>query len=474
MSTRLSALDAMFVGIETTQLHMHVGGVLILESGPLANDAGGVDFERITAYLEQALIHLPNYRQRLKKTPGLRHPVWVDDEHFRLRYHLRHTALPKPGTDRMLKRLAGRIFSQSLDRSRPLWEMWIVEGLHDNRFALIAKVHHAMVDGMGGVQVLAGLLRGTPDATFKPNTEVWHPSAEPGNYELFLREYQHRRAGLAALARRGREFLDEVKHGGATGAKDLASGVLRIVKSGLAPAPKTSINPKDVSPHRRFDFCHYELAKIKTIKNRLGGKVNDAMLALCAGALRRFLARRGDQVSRLANFRVMMPVSTRSAATTKAGNQVALTMVPLPLHIRDVRARYDAIHKAASDVKNNSHQAEGTALLEEVADVSADSLLRESVKFAGALRPYNVIITNMPGPPFPLYMLGAKLIEMVPLVPLFHHQGLGIALFSYNGVMTIGFGADWHAIDDLHLLIEDFDAAFDELYALATNTDNTN
>ncbi len=466
-STRLSALDAMFVGIETAELHMHVGAVLVFEAGPLATEDRGIDFDRITCHIEAALATVPNYRQRLKKTPGLRHPVWVDDEHFRLQYHLRHTALPRPGGERLLRRLAGRIFSQSLDRKRPLWELWIVEGLGGGRFALIAKVHHSMVDGMGGVQMLAGILRGTPNAPApKPSVE-WEPATPPGNYELLLDEYRHRRAGLAVLARRSREFLDRLKHGGDSGAKDVATGLLQIVKSGLAPAPKTSLNPDQVSPHRRFDYCHYELAHIKTIKNRLGGKVNDAMLALCAGGLRRFLMRRGDRVRQLEGFRILMPVSTRSSKTRKFGNQIALTIVPMPLHIEDVLERYQAIHESASEVKDDSHQAEGVALLEEVANVSSDALLRESVRLAGALRPFNVVITNVPGPSFPLYMLGARLKERVPLVPLFNHQALGIALFSYDGTMTIGFGADWNAVPDLHRLVEDFGAAFHELYELA-------
>ena len=459
----------MFVGIETSDLHMHVGAVLVFDSGPLGTAKGGVDFERIAQYLEQALAGFPTYRQRLQKTPGLHHPVWVDDKHFHLSYHMRHTALPAPGGERLLKRLAGRIFSQALDRRRPLWELWVVEGLGEGRFALIAKVHHAMVDGMGGMAVLTSLLRGAPDENFETTNEPWKPAPQPGPYELFVAEYRHRRAGLASLFRRSREFLDEIKDGGGGGAKDVVSGLLRIAKTGLLPAPKTSINPKHVGPHRRMDACHYELAKIKSIKNALGGKINDAMLALCAGGLRRFLARRGDNISQLSDFRILMPVSTHSTAPNHPGNHVTLTMVPLPLHIEDAKERYQAIHRAASEVKNKSHQAESVALVEDVADVSSDALLRESVKLAGGLRPFNIVITNVPGPPFPLYMLGAHLLEMIPLVPLFHHQGLGIALFSYDGTMTVGFAADWQAVGDLHLLIQDFTASFDELYALATS-----
>ena len=463
-SHRLSALDAMFVGIETNELHMHVGAVLVFESGPLANEDGGVDFERISSYLETALVHLPNYHRRLKPTPGLRHPVWIDDEHFDICYHLRHTALPRPGSERLLKRLAGRIFSQSLDRNKPLWEIWVVEGLQENRFALIAKVHHSMVDGMGGVEVLAGLLRATPEERFSAPAHPWQPAATPRGLTLLRDELKYRGAGLRSLAIRARATWDQVRDGEDKKAKAMADGILNIVKSGLLPAPPTSINPRRVGPHRRFDVCRYELADLKAIKNSLGGKINDVLLALCAGALRRFLKRRGDVVAGMQGFRVLMPVSTRAQGSTGAGgNQISLAFIELPLHIADPVQRYREILRTTVKAKQSSHRVESAALLGDLSDVTADALMRESVRAAGALRPYNVIITNVPGPPFELFLLGASLVEMFPLAPLFYQQGLGIALFSYAGKITIGLGADREALPDLHQLVKDFDAALAEL-----------
>jgi WS/DGAT/MGAT family acyltransferase len=468
-SHRLSALDAMFVGIETNELHMHVGAVLVFEAGPLANEEGGIDFERMSKYMETALVHLPNYHRRLKPTPGLRHPVWVDDEHFDINYHLRHTALPKPGSERLLKRLAGRIFSQSLDKKKPLWEIWVVEGLENDRFALICKVHHSMVDGMGGMEVLAGLLRATPDETFKAPTEPWNPEPTPRGLSLLRDELKYRGAGLRSLADRARATWEQVKSGEDGKARAVTAGIINIMKSGLIPAPPSSINPRRVSSHRRFDICRYELAEIKAIKNSLGGKVNDVLLALCAGALRRFLERRGDRVAGLEGFRVLMPVSLRSQGKVNGGNQIALTFIEIPVHIADPERRYQAVLESSARAKGSSHQIEGTALLEELSDVTADALMRESVRAAGALRPYNVIVTNIPGPPFKLYMLGAPLVEMFPLAPLFYQQGLGIALFSYSGEVSIGLGADRQALPDLHLLVEDFDAAYAELREVAGN-----
>ena len=466
-SDRLSALDAMFVGIETTELHMHVGAVLVFEAGPLANADGGVDFERIASYLETALVHLPNYRRRLKPTPGLRHPVWVDDQHFDMSYHLRHAALPRPGSERLLKRLAGRIFSQSLDRKRPLWEFWVVEGLENNRFALITKVHHAMVDGVAGVGALAGLLRANTDESFQPVTTTWQPEDVPSGLDLLLSELRHRKEGIGALVERARSSWNLVRSGSGEGTKAVASGVLGIIKTGLLPAPATCINPRHVGPHRRLDVCRYDMKTIKAIKNELGGKVNDVILALCAGALRRFLARCGDSLADLEKFRVLMPVSIRGKHKGQSGNQIALSLLDLPLHIDDPLLRYKAILESTAKSKGQSHHAEGTALLEEISDVTADSLMRESIRVAGVLRPYNVIISNIPGPPFDLFLLGARLEEVFPLVPLFYQQGLGIGIFSYAGTLSIGLGADRDAVPNLHELASDFDTAFKELAAVA-------
>jgi WS/DGAT/MGAT family acyltransferase len=464
-SQRLSALDALFVGIETNEVHMHVGALLVFERGPLGNEDGGVDFEQIAEYLETALVKLPNYHRRLRRTPGLQHPVWVDDQHFDMRFHLRHSALPRPGDDRQLKRLAGRIFSQGLDRSRPLWEIWVVEGLERDRFALIAKVHHAMMDGMGGVTALAGLFRASPETSFKRPEHPWQAQPAPGGVELLRNEILYRSSGIRELVHRARLTWERHKRGDDQEAKDVTGGMLNILKS-ILPAPATSLNPRHIGPHRRFDVCRYDLKVLKNIKNVLGGKLNDVVLALCAGAFRRFLTRAGDDLASLHKFRVLMPIAAR-AQSEKGGNHMAISMLELPLHIRDPKQRYEQILRASARAKGESHQAEGSRLLEELSDVTADAFMRESVRFAGALRPYNVIITNMPGPPFPLYLLGAKLVEMFPLAPLFYQQGLGIALFSYCGTMSIGLAADRDAIPNLQSLVEDFDSALEELSSLA-------
>lgn len=457
----------MFVGIETNRLHMHVGALLIFETGPLRKPEGGVDFERLSKYLGQAMSSLPNYHRRLAPSSLFRHPIWVDDHNFHTRFHIRHTALPSPGDERVLKRLAGRIFSQPLARDRPLWELWVVEGLEEGRFALIAKVHHAMIDGVGGIEVLAALLRMTTKADFSHSARNWTPQPPPTTRNLLWDEFKYRTSGIRTMARQGVKELRALRDGESSNARSTASGIVNFLSSTLKPTPDTSINPKQVSSGRRFEVCRFTLTDFKEVKRALGGKINDVVLAVCAGALRRYLARRGDAVDTLEGFRAMMPMSLHpDKKTGHGGNLIAVSMLALPLHHSDPLVRYKEILSTTTTAKVDSHQSEGVALLERFADVTADAIMRDSVRLAGALRPYNVVITNIPGPPIPLYLLGAKLIEMFPLVPLFHQQGLGIAVVSYNGTIRFGLGADWQALPDLHLLAEDFGHALNELQEL--------
>lgn len=467
---RLSALDNLFLGIESESLHMHVGALMVFEPGSLVGENGGVDFDRLCAYVDAQLRRMPRYRQRLKRVPGLGHPVWVDDEHFQIRFHLRHTALPKPGDRRALQRLAGRIFSQKLDRSRPLWEMWVVEGLAEGGFALIPKVHHAMVDGVAGMDVMAALLRGTPDeGLYVPRAQPdWSPQPAPKRGELIRSELSHRVRGLRGIFSRGREALREMSHAGSH-AREQASGIGRLITKGLAPAPATSINPREVSPYRRFDVCRLPLAQAKEIKNALGGKVNDVIMAVTAGALHKYLAQRGDDPRALSGFRALMPVNIRKPSHQgSSGNRVALGFVDLPVSMEDPSERYQAVLDATSRVKGDSQQIEGAALLEELADVTSDAVMREAVRAAGALRVYNTVITNVPGPPFPLYLLGAQMREVYPLVPLFYQQTVGLAILSYSGELFWGLCGDWHATPDLHELSRALRESFDELVELAS------
>jgi len=463
---RLTALDASFLGIETETSHMHVGGMLVFDAGPLGNAAGGIDARRIRKYLLSILDRMPRYRQRLEWVPGLRHPVWVDDIDFNIHYHLRHTALPRPGDDRLLKRLAGRIFSQRLDRTRPMWELWIVEGLEGNRFAMIPKVHHCMIDGIAGVDLMSVLLRGTTDETI-PKAKQWLPRPSPPRRAMLIAELEHRARGSRDALERTRDAMRDMKSWWRD-ARETAEGIASTLTQGLVPASPTPLNPKRISPHRRFDTFALDLSEVKKVKNRFGVTVNDVVLATATGALARFLERRGLNVSSLADFRALVPVNVRRGADhSGAGNRVALLLAQLPIAERDPVVRLHQINDTTRYLKTESKQAESAQLIEEISDFTSSTLVTNSLRLANRQRSYNVVITNVPGPPFPLYLLGARLRELYPLVPLFQNQALGFALFSYAGTLYWGLNSDWHQLPDLHDLLADLRTAFDELTAVA-------
>jgi diacylglycerol O-acyltransferase / wax synthase len=452
------------LGVESRGAHMHVGAVLIFEPGPLLTADGRVDFARIRAYVASALDRLPRCRQHLRWIPGLRHPVWVDHEHFQLDYHLRHTALPRPGDERLLKRLAGRIFSQRLDRSHPLWEFWVVEGLEGGRFALIPKVHHCMVDGIAGADFMAALLRGTPDDSI-PAAKPWTAQRAPHAGELLAEEIRYRAHGVRAAGERlvhgigdGRRWVED--------ARRMASGVARTVSAALVSAPATPLNPDRIGPHRRFDVCRFDLEQVKAVKRCLGGTVNDVVLATVAGALARFLGRRGLVAAELGELRALIPVNVRDPDRHGAlGNRVALMLARLPIGEPDPRRRLQRVETTTGELKHHSMQAESARLLEELSDYTASSLLVDTFRIAAWRRAFNVVITNVPGPQFPLYLVGARLQAVYPMVPLFEKQALGIALFSYDGGLYWGVSADWHAVPDLHDFIGDLGTSFAELCA---------
>lgn len=460
---RLSALDASFLAIEDEQTHMHVGAVILFEAGPLQNEHGGVDFDKIRRYIQSAIARVPRYRQRLRLVPVIKHPVWVDDDRFNIHYHVRHTALPQPGDDRTLKRLCGRIFSVRLDRERPLWEMWVVEGLADGRFALITKAHHAMIDGVAGVDLMVALLRMNRDDSV-PDLEPWEPAPPPDAKELLKDELQHRAKGprrLLEILRAARDnpdaFVDR--------ARSLAEGLRGTLGAGLVPASPTPINGP-VGPHRRFDWHELPLADVKTIKRSLGGTVNDAVLAIVTGAFRRFLARRGASPNDIEDFRTLVPVAVRDKqAHGGLGNRVAMLLAPLPVSELDPAKRFAKIHSSIQELKD-SPQIESTTFFEEVGDVTGTGLISAALRLSSSLRAYNTVVTNVPGPPVPLYLLGAELVSVYPLVPLFLNQHIGIALFSYCGRICLGLNADWQAVTDLHDFTADLQAAFDELLSI--------
>ncbi|MBX3271656.1 MAG: wax ester/triacylglycerol synthase family O-acyltransferase [Sandaracinaceae bacterium] len=453
---RLSALDAAFLAAERGGAHMHIGALATFEGGPLVGPDGGVDFARVRAHVEGWLERLPRYRQRITSIPMLSRRVWSDDPHFRLDYHVRHAALPRPGDLRQLKRLAGRIFGQRLDRERPLWELWVIEGLDGGGFAMVLKTHHCLVDGIGGVELLGALFGAESQAR-----ERFAPQPAPSPRALVGAELDERAKNAV---RRAQELARLAAHPAeAVGAaRDVAREAAALVMDGLTPCDRTSLNPDAIGPHRRFDVVRHDLEEVKAIKRALGGKLNDVVLATAAGALGRTLARRGTHPAVLTDFRALVPVDVRHGRGG-VGNRVGMMFARLPLAEADPIARHRAVLAQTEHVKHTAAHAQTTELIEDLSDELFPSIVAAVFTYAARAGTFNVVITNVPGPPFPMALLGSRLTALYPLVPLFESQALGIALFSYDGALHWGLNADWGAMPDLHLFADDLRASFDEL-----------
>lgn len=457
---RLSALDSSFLLFEDGCSHMHVASTATFEAGPLTTPEGGIDIERIREFIGARLHRIPRYRQKLAWIPVENQPVWVDDERFNLGYHVRHTSLPRPGDERQLKRLSARIASQQLDRGKPLWEVWFVEGLADGRFAMISKVHHCMVDGVSGVDLLEVLLDISPSAP-REESPQYIPRGVPSGFELLRDEVIDRLT--APLQAVGRLLRDPVGLAGELTESVKAAG--ETVLAGMGMPSETPLN-RAIGPYRRFDWVTMDLEQVKEVKNQFGGSLNDVVLTTVAGAVRRFLGRRRVSPSDL-KFRVMVPVSVRARSERGTlGNKVAAWMADLPIGEPDPARRYAAVCATTARLKS-SKQALGAEVLTRVTDWTPSTLLALGARLAHRGLPFNLVVTNVPGPQVPLYLLGARMLEIYPLVPLFARLGLGVALFSYAGRLHWGFNADWDVMPDLHDFARVTEEAFAELHAAA-------
>jgi diacylglycerol O-acyltransferase / wax synthase len=457
---RLSALDASFLEMESPAVHMHVGSVGIFDAGPLGRPDGGVDFDRIRTIVEAGLRRAPRFRQKIVRVPVTDHPVWVDDPHFNLLYHLRHSALPMPGDERQLKRLTGRIMSQKLDRGKALWEMWIVEGLERGRFALISKIHHCLIDGISGVDLAGAYMGRDPNVRLELDDGRWLPRPAPGPMQLVADDLLRRVSQPARSLFRGASQPQK----GIRSASRAVTGLVEAVGVALTPASETPFN-LPIGPHRRFDWTRFDLSTVRGIKDHLGGKLNDVVLTCVTGAVRRFLLHRGVAVDDI-DFRVFVPVSTRTAEERgKLGNRVSMIAARLPVGEKDLQRRYGAVVSETAHIKE-SGQVEGTEAIELLSDWTTTTLLTQFSKLAASRRSFNMVVTNVPGPAFTSYLDGARLIESYPLVPLFSNQALGIALLSYDGGLYWGFNADWDALPDLHVFVEELEEEFELLRKL--------
>lgn len=456
----LSAQDSSLLMFERRTTHMHVAAIGVFEVGPLRDADGSVDAARIARYVESRLETIPRYREKLAYTPLQKHPIWVDDEHFDLDYHVRHTALPHPGSQQDLKRLTGRILSQPLDRDRPLWEMWIIEGLEGGHFALLTKVHHCMVDGASGVNLMNLLFRPDPDDSI-PAAEAWFPRPRPALWRLALDEVLERARGPWSI---GRDLVDSLLDPEATlqAVRDRTTSVGEALRAGFRLPSESALN-QPIGPHRRVEWRSYDLADFKDLRRRLDGTINDVVLTVVAGAMRLFLTRRREDLDAI-DYRVVIPVNMRSdSGDPEAANRVSAFFMSLPVGDPDPVARFRAVQAETARMKT-SRAADGIDFFTRLVDRSGSMLLTGlGVRLAARVQPYNQIVSNVPGPQFPLYVLGARLLSLTPLPPLFERQGIGTAVMSYDGRVCWGIVADRDAVPDVGALADDVDAALDEL-----------
>ncbi len=448
---RLSAMDASQLGLETGGVHMHIGGVSIFEAAPLLAANGAVDSDRIERYVESRLHRLPRYRQRLEWTPIEGQPVWVDDERFNLKYHVRYTSLPRHGGERELKRLVGRIISQQLDRGKPLWEMWFVDGMPGDRIALITKIHHCMADGVAGASLMTALMRTDRDDQIEP-PRAWLPRPVPSRRAM-LEDELRRRAALPLQALRALAGGLATPSATWREARELAAGIRESVATQLAETLATPFNLA-IGPHRRLDWATSDLAAVKAIGKRLGGTVNDVVLAVFSGAVGQFLEERGIQLSE-APFKALVPVSMRDGKSggEAAGNRVAFVIAELPIAERDPAQRLERVVEETRRLKR-SRMTRGTDALVRLLDASFPALFTPIARLGAGGDAYNLVVTNVPGPQFPTYLLGAKQLETYPFSPLFANQALTVTAFSYDGRLYWGFNSDWDALPELHELVQ--------------------
>jgi diacylglycerol O-acyltransferase / wax synthase len=458
---RLTALDSTFLHLEDhSTAHMHVASVMVFEG-----DAPTL--QELVDHVLDRLHLVPRYRQRLAIVPlGQGRPMWTDDPHFNPYYHIRHTALPKPADDEALKQLAGRLFSQRLDRSKPLWEIWLVQAMAGDRFALIAKTHHALVDGISGVDITTVLF----DAAREPIAPTapappWNAKPLPGSAKLLGEALLERTTVPGEMARGARALLRTPRRAVSQLRKGLASVGATTLAGISTPAPPSRFNV-EIGPHRRYTFLDADLDRFKAIKDSLGGTLNDVVLASVALALGKYLRDHGHATDGLV-LKAMVPVSVRTKAQRGAlGNQVAAMWAPLPVGLENPTECLVYIATSMAELKE-SGQAVGAQVLTNLAGLAPPTILSQAARLQARQPFFNLVVTNVPGPQFPLYLLGRKLDILYPVVPLAQRQALGIAVMSYDGHLGFGLLGDYDALPDLEVIAQDLQWAIASLAGAA-------
>jgi WS/DGAT/MGAT family acyltransferase len=440
---RLSPQDASFLHVEDDSSPMHIASCAIFE-GPAPSQAD------VLRMVEAKLPLVPRYRQRVRFVPlTMGRPVWVDDPHFNLCYHVRHTALPAPGGQVQLRNLVGRVMSQMLDRTKPLWEVWVVEGLEDGHWALISKSHHAMVDGVSGTDLLAVMLDAEPDPQ-RPEPQAWEPEPQVSDARLLAGAIVERAVSPYEIARSARRLLRAPRALVADAAATV-QGVSSM--AGLAvPTPASSLNGP-IGPHRRYSWARGRVSEVKDIRAALGGTLNDVVLAAITQGFRELLISRGEKVDGR-SVRSLVPVSVRRPSEKGSyNNRVSAMFAELPVGIDDPVERLHAVTAQLVRLKE-SKQAVAGDVLTSLSGFAPPALLAIGTRVAMRTpqRNINTVTTNVPGPRIQLYAAGRRMLEAFPYVPLAGRVRTGIAIFSYLDTLNFGVTGDYDSTPDLDVL----------------------
>jgi WS/DGAT/MGAT family acyltransferase len=471
---QLTSLDAQFLALETSRQSGHVGGLAILDTSTRPN--GSISCADIKGLLSERLLNLPPFRWKLVEVPlGLDYPYWIDDQDFDLDFHVRELALPSPGDQSQLSEQVARIFSRPLDRARPLWELYVIHQLEHGYTAVLTKIHHALIDGLSGAEIMGLLLDVTPEGRDPselpppPENDAANGGAEPSQLEMLGRGLLGMpRYPLRALRSLPRALPNMTETGalgnlpGAATVSGIADRLQRTITGKPAlprptfDAPKTTFNGR-VSPHRRFAFGDMGLEEVKEVKNLYGATVNDVVVAICAGAVRRWLIEHKELPD--TPLVAQIPVSVRTDQQVGTyGNRILLMSVPFHTDIEDPVERLRVTHESLADMKER-HKALPAELLQDANHFIPPAVVHRAAQLTfrlstGVGRPaWNLVVSNVPGPQFPLYMAGAKLVSNFPVSVITDGMGLNITVMSYNGRMDFGIVADRDQMPDVQRLM---------------------
>jgi WS/DGAT/MGAT family acyltransferase len=450
---RLSGLDASFLYLEKPGVHMHVAGLSLF--GP-RQDGSFLTYDDVERVVEARLRLAPRLRRKLRQVPGnLSRPVWVDDDRFDLDFHLRHASVPSPGGRFELERAVGRVLSRPLDRTKPLWELYVFEDLSEDRTAILLKLHHAMADGIGGMMIASALFDLSPDAPLGAADEVWSPEPAPHVQDLILDAAEdvllHPIQGLSHMARQPRLLAETVA---------ATVGALRTV-AGMGAPPRGPFDGR-VGPNRRFATAERPFEMFRSIKQGLGGTVNDVVLTVVAGGVHALLESRGEP-TRGRTLRAMVPVSVRSPGESgDIGNRIAPVFVDVPIGRMAARTRLRRVRAAAARIKD-SGMAVGADTIIGLGAYAPPALHATAARLIAQARWCNIVVSNIPAPQVPLYLAGAPMEASYPAMNLKEDCGLSIACTSAAGTMAFGLTADWDRVPDIDVLARGIESAIDEL-----------